>query len=96
MQRCCSLYCVLSSGSLSCYFTPEEIDAKVQPTLNIPINKVRHNNEHFATAKELITQKKVQNFTFNTIVCVYSVEFVDYNCCHLSHHNNIMNQTTYY
>ncbi|XP_038547918.1 rhotekin-2-like isoform X2 [Micropterus salmoides] len=39
MYRCCSLYCVLSAGFLSCYFTPEEIDAKVQPTLNIPINK---------------------------------------------------------
>ncbi|XP_041803566.1 rhotekin-2 [Chelmon rostratus] len=39
MYRCCSLYCVLSAGFLSCYFTPEEIDAKVQPTLNIAINK---------------------------------------------------------
>ncbi|XP_071336284.1 rhotekin-2 [Trachinotus anak] len=39
MNRCCSLYCVLSAGCLSCYFTPEEIDAKVQPTLNLPINK---------------------------------------------------------
>lgn len=40
MYRCCRLYCVLSAGVLSCYFTPEEIDAKVQPTLNVPINKV--------------------------------------------------------
>ncbi|KAM9848011.1 rhotekin-2 [Aulostomus maculatus] len=39
LYRCCSLYCVLSGGFLSCYFTPEEIDAKVQPTLNVPINK---------------------------------------------------------
>ncbi|XP_034753502.1 rhotekin-2 [Etheostoma cragini] len=39
MYHCCSLYCVLSSGLLSCYFTPEEIDAKVQPTLTVPINK---------------------------------------------------------
>ncbi|XP_073338221.1 rhotekin-2 [Pagrus major] len=39
MYRCCSLYCVLSAGFLSCYFTPEEIDAKVQPTLKVPINK---------------------------------------------------------
>ncbi|XP_078144877.1 rhotekin-2 isoform X2 [Centroberyx gerrardi] len=39
VYRCCSLYCVLSAGSLSCYFTPEEIDAKVEPTMNIPINK---------------------------------------------------------
>uniref|UniRef100_A0A671YER3 Rhotekin 2 n=1 Tax=Sparus aurata TaxID=8175 RepID=A0A671YER3_SPAAU len=39
MYRCCRLYCVLSAGFLSCYFTPEEIDAKVQPTLTVPINK---------------------------------------------------------
>ncbi|KAK2824496.1 hypothetical protein Q5P01_021671 [Channa striata] len=39
MNRCCRLYCVLSAGLLSCYFTPEEIDAKVQPTLTVPINK---------------------------------------------------------
>ncbi|KAM3862775.1 rhotekin-2 [Diretmus argenteus] len=39
VYRCCSLYCVLSAGSLSCYFTPEEIDAKVEPTLSVPINK---------------------------------------------------------
>ncbi|XP_042290093.1 rhotekin-2 isoform X1 [Thunnus maccoyii] len=39
MYRCCSLYCVLSAGFLSCYFTPEEIDAKVQPTLKVPIDK---------------------------------------------------------
>ncbi|XP_037535495.1 rhotekin-2 [Nematolebias whitei] len=39
MSRCCSLFCVLSAGFLSCYFTPEEIDAKVQPALNVPINK---------------------------------------------------------
>ncbi|CAJ1067106.1 rhotekin-2 isoform X1 [Xyrichtys novacula] len=39
MYRCCSLFCVLSAGLLSCYFTPEEIEAKVQPTLSVPINK---------------------------------------------------------
>ncbi|KAM8739324.1 rhotekin-2 [Acanthopagrus schlegelii] len=39
IYRCCRLYCVLSAGFLSCYFTPEEIDAKVQPTLKVPINK---------------------------------------------------------
>ncbi|XP_068183617.1 rhotekin-2 [Antennarius striatus] len=37
--RCCRLYCVLSAGFLSCYFTKEEINAKVQPTLCMPINK---------------------------------------------------------
>uniref|UniRef100_A0A3B4EWJ1 Rhotekin-2-like n=1 Tax=Pundamilia nyererei TaxID=303518 RepID=A0A3B4EWJ1_9CICH len=39
MSRCCSLYCVLSAGFLSCFFTPEEIDAKIQPILKVPINK---------------------------------------------------------
>ncbi|KAF3841875.1 hypothetical protein F7725_023826 [Dissostichus mawsoni] len=39
MYHCCSLYCVLSAGVLSCYFTPEEIDAKVQPSLKVPVNK---------------------------------------------------------
>ncbi|XP_046885225.1 rhotekin-2 isoform X2 [Hypomesus transpacificus] len=39
MFRCCSLYCALSAGSLSCYYTPEEITAKVEPSLRIPIHK---------------------------------------------------------
>ncbi|KAM9364636.1 rhotekin-2 [Pholidichthys leucotaenia] len=39
INRCCSLYCVLSAGFLSCYFDPEEIEAKVQPTLKVPLNK---------------------------------------------------------
>nr|XP_057914348.1 rhotekin-2 [Doryrhamphus excisus] len=39
LQRCCSLYCVLNAASLSCYFSPEEIDAKVQPTLSLAVNK---------------------------------------------------------
>ncbi|KAK0142528.1 Rhotekin-2 [Merluccius polli] len=37
--RCCSLYCVLSAGRLACYFTPEEITAKVEPSQQIPVNK---------------------------------------------------------
>ncbi|XP_056147267.1 rhotekin-2 [Lampris incognitus] len=39
LHSCCNLFCVLSAGSLSCYFTPEEIAAKVEPTLHLPINK---------------------------------------------------------
>ena len=45
MFRCCSLYCALSAGSLSCYYTPEEITAKVEPSLRIPIHKVNHTTE---------------------------------------------------
>uniref|UniRef100_A0A3Q3WMR1 PH domain-containing protein n=1 Tax=Mola mola TaxID=94237 RepID=A0A3Q3WMR1_MOLML len=39
IHHCCRLYCVLSTGFLSCYFTPEEIDAKVEPSLKVAINK---------------------------------------------------------
>ncbi|XP_052001255.1 LOW QUALITY PROTEIN: rhotekin-2-like [Xyrauchen texanus] len=39
LQRCCKLYCVLKAGWLSCYYSPEEIQAKVEPSLIIPINK---------------------------------------------------------
>ncbi|XP_015266270.1 PREDICTED: rhotekin-2, partial [Gekko japonicus] len=33
------LYCVLRGGKLLCYYTPEEIEAKVEPTLTVPVNK---------------------------------------------------------
>uniref|UniRef100_A0A8C4X379 Rhotekin 2 n=1 Tax=Erpetoichthys calabaricus TaxID=27687 RepID=A0A8C4X379_ERPCA len=36
---CSRLYCVLRGGSLFCYYTPEEIAAKVEPALIIPVNK---------------------------------------------------------
>lgn len=34
------LYCVLRGGKLYCFYTPEEIEAKVEPALVVPINKV--------------------------------------------------------
>lgn len=34
------LYCVLRGGKLYCFYTPEEIEAKVEPTLIVSINKV--------------------------------------------------------
>lgn len=34
------LYCVLRGGKLRCFYSPEEIEAKVEPTLIVPINKV--------------------------------------------------------
>lgn len=40
IDHCCRLFCVLSAGVLSCYFTPEEIEAKVPPTLRVAIDKV--------------------------------------------------------
>ncbi|XP_030642611.1 rhotekin-2 [Chanos chanos] len=39
LQRICRLYCVLKAGLLSCYYTLEEIEAKMEPGLIIPINK---------------------------------------------------------
>uniref|UniRef100_A0A8C2HL58 Rhotekin 2a n=1 Tax=Cyprinus carpio TaxID=7962 RepID=A0A8C2HL58_CYPCA len=39
LQRHCKLYCVLKAGQISCYYSPEEIQAKVEPSLIIPINK---------------------------------------------------------
>nr|Q5XIZ9.1 RecName: Full=Rhotekin-2; AltName: Full=Pleckstrin homology domain-containing family K member 1; Short=PH domain-containing family K member 1 [Danio rerio]AAH83519.1 Rhotekin 2 [Danio rerio]AAH98873.1 Rhotekin 2 [Danio rerio] len=39
LQRRCRLYCVLKAGKISCYYSPEEIQAKVEPILIIPINK---------------------------------------------------------
>nr|XP_023697941.1 rhotekin-2-like isoform X1 [Paramormyrops kingsleyae] len=37
--RCCDFFCVLKAANLSCYYTPEEIEAKVEPSLVIPVNK---------------------------------------------------------
>uniref|UniRef100_A0A671RYU1 Rhotekin 2a n=1 Tax=Sinocyclocheilus anshuiensis TaxID=1608454 RepID=A0A671RYU1_9TELE len=42
LQRRCKLYCVLKARQISCYYSPEEIQAKVEPSLIIPINKVRN------------------------------------------------------
>ncbi|XP_058256079.1 rhotekin-2 isoform X1 [Hemibagrus wyckioides] len=39
LQHCCRLYCVLKAGQISCYFSPEEIQAKMEPSVIIPINK---------------------------------------------------------
>uniref|UniRef100_A0A8C1FW38 Rhotekin 2a n=1 Tax=Cyprinus carpio TaxID=7962 RepID=A0A8C1FW38_CYPCA len=39
LQRRCKLYCVLKARQISCYYSPEEIQAKMEPSLIIPINK---------------------------------------------------------
>ncbi|NXX39623.1 RTKN2 protein, partial [Tricholaema leucomelas] len=33
------LYCILRGGKLFCYYSPEEIEAKLEPALTVPINK---------------------------------------------------------
>ncbi|XP_036402045.1 rhotekin-2 [Megalops cyprinoides] len=39
VPRSCTFYCVLRAGTLSCYFSPEEIHAKMEAAVVIPINK---------------------------------------------------------
>ncbi|XP_043911540.1 rhotekin-2 [Protopterus annectens] len=34
-----TFYCVLRGSNLLCYYTPEEIEAKVEPAFKIPVNK---------------------------------------------------------
>ncbi|XP_042315349.1 rhotekin-2 [Sceloporus undulatus] len=52
------LYCVLRGGKLFCYYTPEEIEAKVEPALTVSINK-----ETRIRAVDKDTQKKTNNFS---------------------------------
>ncbi|XP_007957578.1 rhotekin-2 [Orycteropus afer afer] len=51
------LYCVLKGGKLYCFYTPEEIEAKVEPTLVVPINK-----ETRIRAMDKDTKKRAHNF----------------------------------
>lgn len=34
------LYCALRGGKLRCFYGPEEIEAKVEPALVVPVDKV--------------------------------------------------------
>nr|XP_056706500.1 rhotekin-2 [Euleptes europaea] len=52
------LYCVLRGGELLCYYTPEEIEAKVEPSLTIPVSK-----ETRIRAVDKDSQKKAKNFS---------------------------------
>ncbi|KAM9134607.1 rhotekin-2 isoform 2-T2 [Pangshura tecta] len=52
------LYCVLRGGKLFCYYTPEEIEAKVEPALTVSINK-----ETRIRAVDRGTEKRINNFT---------------------------------
>uniref|UniRef100_A0A8C8RLD0 Rhotekin 2 n=1 Tax=Pelusios castaneus TaxID=367368 RepID=A0A8C8RLD0_9SAUR len=52
------LYCVLRGGKLFCYYTPEEIEAKMEPTLTVPINK-----ETRIRAVDKGTKKSINNFS---------------------------------
>uniref|UniRef100_H0VXB6 Rhotekin-2 n=1 Tax=Cavia porcellus TaxID=10141 RepID=H0VXB6_CAVPO len=52
------LYCILRGGKLYCFYSPEEIEAKVEPTLIVPIHK-----ETRIRAMEKDAKKKIHNFS---------------------------------
>uniref|UniRef100_A0A5F9C8B6 Rhotekin-2 n=1 Tax=Oryctolagus cuniculus TaxID=9986 RepID=A0A5F9C8B6_RABIT len=52
------LYCVLRGGKLYCFYSPEEIDAKVEPTLVVPVNK-----ETRIRAMDKDTKKRIHSFS---------------------------------
>ncbi|RXM34639.1 Rhotekin-2 [Acipenser ruthenus] len=60
VPSCSRLYCVLRGGSMFCYYTdtPEEIEAKVQPAIAIPVNK-----ETRIRAVDKNPQKRTNSFT---------------------------------
>ncbi|XP_075697254.1 rhotekin-2 [Rhinoderma darwinii] len=57
------LFCVLKGGNLHCYYTPEEIEAKIEPTMRIPINK-----ETRIRAVEKDSKKRTNSFTVINLV----------------------------
>ncbi|KAM5242554.1 rhotekin-2 isoform 1-T1 [Hipposideros larvatus] len=52
------LYCVLRGGKLYCFYTPEEIEAKVEPALIVSINK-----ETRIRAMDKNAKARIQNFS---------------------------------
>ncbi|XP_006759439.2 PREDICTED: rhotekin-2 [Myotis davidii] len=64
------LYCVLRGGKLYCFYTPEEIEAKVEPALVVPINK-----ETRIRAMEN-TKKRVYNFSVTNPVAGQAVAHI--------------------
>ncbi|XP_069609723.1 rhotekin-2 isoform X2 [Ranitomeya imitator] len=57
------MYCVLKGGNLHCYYTPEEIEAKLEATMTIPINK-----ETRIRAVEKDSKKRTNSFTIINLV----------------------------
>ncbi|MBN3280591.1 RTKN2 protein, partial [Polyodon spathula] len=55
---CSRLYCVLRGGNMFCYYTPEEIEAKVEPAIVIPVNK-----ETRIRAVDKNPEKRISSFT---------------------------------
>ncbi|XP_066099779.1 rhotekin-2 isoform X1 [Saccopteryx bilineata] len=64
------LYCVLRGGKLYCFYTPEEIEAKVEPALVVSINKETRIRAMDKNAK------KMHNFSVTNPVAVQAVTHV--------------------
>ncbi|KAM9326826.1 LOW QUALITY PROTEIN: rhotekin-2 [Gastrophryne carolinensis] len=60
---CIRLYCVLKGSNLYCYYTPEEIEAKIEPTMTIPINK-----ETRIRAVDKDSKKRTNSFSIINLV----------------------------
>ncbi|NXE47810.1 RTKN2 protein, partial [Casuarius casuarius] len=52
------LYCILRGGKLSCYYSPEEIEANLEPALTVSINK-----ETRIRAVDKDSKKRTNNFS---------------------------------
>ncbi|XP_053548236.1 rhotekin-2 [Bombina bombina] len=63
VRSCIRLYCLLKGGILHCYYSPEEIEAKIDPTLIIPINK-----ETRIRAVEKDAKKRASSFSVINIM----------------------------
>lgn len=55
------LYCALRGGKLRCFYGPEEIEAKVEPTLVVSIDKVSVSGLLFCD-KHSTTESQLQTF----------------------------------
>ncbi|XP_075072437.1 rhotekin-2 [Mixophyes fleayi] len=63
LRSCIRLYCVLRGVNLQCYYTPEEIEAKIEPSITIPITK-----ETRIRAVEKDSKKRTNSFTIINLV----------------------------
>ncbi|KAM4703372.1 rhotekin-2 [Rhinophrynus dorsalis] len=64
LRSCVRFYSVLKGVNLLCYYTPEEIEANVDPAMTIPINK-----ETRIRAVEKDSKKRTNSFSVINLVC---------------------------
>ncbi|KAM4852467.1 rhotekin-2 isoform 2-T3 [Thomomys bottae] len=65
------LYCVLRGGKFFCYYGPEEIEAKVEPALIVPIHK-----ETRIRAMDKDAKKRIHNFSVINPVAGQSITHI--------------------